>query len=134
MKRWLPFPLLSLALLATWLALNQTLAAGQVILGAVIALGGGLALAMLQAPRGGARRPLVAAQLAWLVLVDIAIECRTSSIAWVQSPRRIPAIEHQRRASVARARSRGRGVVSTLALRKKLLASFQRPARAAACA
>jgi len=71
MKRWLPFPLLSLALLGTWLALNQTLAAGQLILGALIALGGGLALAMLQAPRGRVRRPLAIAELAWLVLVDI---------------------------------------------------------------
>lgn len=71
MKRWLPFPLLSLALLGTWLLLNQTLAAGQVMLGALIALGGGLALAMLQAPRGRMRRPLAIAELAWLVLVDI---------------------------------------------------------------
>lgn len=71
MKRWLPFPLLSLALLATWLLLNQTLAAGQAVLGALIALGGGLALAMLQAPRGRVRRPLVIAELAWLVLADI---------------------------------------------------------------
>ncbi len=71
MKRWLPFPLLSLALLGTWLALNQSLATGQVILGALVALGGGLALAMLQAPRNRIRRPLAIAELAWLVLVDI---------------------------------------------------------------
>jgi multicomponent K+:H+ antiporter subunit E len=71
MKRWLPFPLLSLALLATWLLLNQTLAAGQMILGALIALGGGLALAVLQAPQGRVRRPLAIAELAWLVLTDI---------------------------------------------------------------
>ncbi len=44
MKRWLPFPLLSLALLAMWLLLNQTLAAGHVVLGALIgAVAGGLA-------------------------------------------------------------------------------------------
>lgn len=71
MNRWLPFPLLSLALFATWLLLNQTLAAGQAILGALIGLGGGLMLAALGVPRGRMRRPLVAAQLAWLVLVDI---------------------------------------------------------------
>jgi multicomponent K+:H+ antiporter subunit E len=71
MKRWLPFPLVSLALLATWLLLNQTLAAGHAILGAVIALGGGLALALLQAPGSMVRRPAAIAALAWLVLVDI---------------------------------------------------------------
>lgn len=71
MKRWLPFPLLSLALLGTWLVLNQTLAAGHVILGVLIALGGGRALAALQAPKGKVRRPLAIAELAWLVLIDI---------------------------------------------------------------
>lgn len=71
MKRLLPFPLLSLALLATWLLLNQTLAAGHVLLGAVIAVGGGLALALLQPPGPMARRPAAIAALAWLVLVDI---------------------------------------------------------------
>ena len=71
MKRCLPFPLLSLALLATWLLLNQSLTAGQVILGALIALGGGFAFAMLQGPWGRVRRPLAIAELAWLVLTDI---------------------------------------------------------------
>ncbi|MFO1363374.1 MAG: Na+/H+ antiporter subunit E [Burkholderiales bacterium] len=71
MKRLLPFPLLSLALLATWLLLNQTLAAGHVLLGAVIAVGGGLALALLQPPGPMVRRPAAIAALAWLVLVDI---------------------------------------------------------------
>ncbi|MGH8682295.1 MAG: Na+/H+ antiporter subunit E [Burkholderiales bacterium] len=71
MKRWLPFPLLSLALLAMWLLLNQTLATGHVILGALIGLGAALTLAMLQAPQGAVRRPAAIAQLAWLVLTDI---------------------------------------------------------------
>jgi multicomponent K+:H+ antiporter subunit E len=71
MKRWLPFPLLSLALLAMWCLLNRSLAAGDVILGALIALGAALALAMLQAPQGAIRRPAAIAQLAWLVLTDI---------------------------------------------------------------
>jgi multicomponent K+:H+ antiporter subunit E len=71
-KRWLPFPVLSLALLAMWLILNQTLDAGQVLLGTALALGSGLVLAGLQRPgermrrRGGALAILV-----WLVFVDI---------------------------------------------------------------
>ena len=72
MKRWLPFPALSLALLAMWLILNQTLDAGHVLLGAALALGGGYVLAGLQPPqwrvrrRGRARGALV-----WLVVADI---------------------------------------------------------------
>jgi multicomponent K+:H+ antiporter subunit E len=71
MKRWLPYPLVSLALLAMWLLLNRTLAPGQVLLGALLALGGGLALAELQAPEGRLRRLRVMAEMLWLVLVDI---------------------------------------------------------------
>jgi multicomponent K+:H+ antiporter subunit E len=48
MKRWVPFPLLSLFLLALWLLLNQTLAAGDVLLGIALALGGGRVFGDLQ--------------------------------------------------------------------------------------
>ncbi|HUF80591.1 MAG TPA: Na+/H+ antiporter subunit E [Burkholderiales bacterium] len=72
MKRWLPFPLLWALLIAMWLLLNETLAAGQVMLGALLAFGAVHALAALQAPEGAVRRrPVVIAQLAWLMLVDI---------------------------------------------------------------
>jgi multicomponent K+:H+ antiporter subunit E len=71
MKRWLPYPLLSVALLAVWLLLNQSLAAGHLLLGAMLALGGGLALAELQPPQGRPRRAAAAAQLLFLVLADI---------------------------------------------------------------
>ena len=71
MKRWLPFPLLWALLTAMWLLLNQTLAAGHVILGALVALGASLALGALQAPQGAVRRPAAIVRLAWLVLTDI---------------------------------------------------------------
>jgi len=71
MNRWLPYPLLSLSLLAMWLLLNRTLAPGQVLLGAALALGGALALAKLQAPAGRVRRVAAIAELAWLVLIDV---------------------------------------------------------------
>ena len=38
MRRWLPFPLSWVLLLGLWLLLNQTLAAGHVVLGAFVAL------------------------------------------------------------------------------------------------
>lgn len=71
MKRWLPFPLLWALLTALWLLLNQTLAAGHVLLGALLAFGACLAYRALQSPPGGAGRPAVIARLVWLVLTDI---------------------------------------------------------------
>jgi multicomponent K+:H+ antiporter subunit E len=71
MRRWLPYPLLSLSLLAMWLLLNQTLWPGHVLLGALLGLGGGWVLAALQPPGGVVRRPRLVVELAWLVLADV---------------------------------------------------------------
>jgi multicomponent K+:H+ antiporter subunit E len=72
MNRWLPFPLFSLALLAMWLVLNETFALADVLLGAVLALGAGRVLAVLQPPLGRVRRRAGAiAALLWLVFADI---------------------------------------------------------------
>ncbi|HEY7663404.1 MAG TPA: Na+/H+ antiporter subunit E [Xanthobacteraceae bacterium] len=71
MRRWLPYPLLSAALATAWLLLNESLAAGHILLGLVFGLGGGLLLARLQAPRGRLRRPAAAVELVLLVLEDI---------------------------------------------------------------
>jgi multicomponent K+:H+ antiporter subunit E len=71
MRRWLPYPLLSVFLLAMWLLLNQTLWPGHVLLGAALALGGGLAMAGLQPAHGQVRRPVAVLELAWLAFVDI---------------------------------------------------------------
>jgi multicomponent K+:H+ antiporter subunit E len=75
MKRWLPYPLVAVSLLALWLLLEQSLAPGQVLIGAAFALGGGLVLAQLQAPRAShrsrVRRLAAAGTLFWLVLVDV---------------------------------------------------------------
>lgn len=68
----LPFPLTWLLLVAMWLVLNGTLALGHLILGMLVALGAVLGLRALQTPGKRAHRPLVALQLAWLVLIDIA--------------------------------------------------------------
>ena len=72
MKRWLPYPALSLALLAMWLLLNQSVASVHVLLGSALALGGGLMLAILQPPAGRVRRRAMAViVLLWLVFIDI---------------------------------------------------------------
>ena len=72
MKRWLPYPVFSLALLAMWLLLDGSVAPAQLLLGAALALAGGWVLALLQPPGGGVRRRAgAAAMLGWLVFVDI---------------------------------------------------------------
>lgn len=72
MKRWLPFPVLWALLLAMWLALNQTLAPADVILGALVALGATLGFSALQAPQVRLRAARSALELPWLVLADVA--------------------------------------------------------------
>jgi len=51
MRRWLPFPLLSVALLAMWLLLAQTVSFGHILLGATLAVVAPWALVPLLAPR-----------------------------------------------------------------------------------
>ncbi|HEX6794854.1 MAG TPA: Na+/H+ antiporter subunit E [Casimicrobiaceae bacterium] len=71
MRSRLPFPLLSLSLVAMWLVLNGTMALGHVILGVVVALGAVLGLRALQAPSTRPRKPMAALSLASVVLYDI---------------------------------------------------------------
>lgn len=71
MRRLLPFPLLTLLLLAMWLLLNETLAIEHVFIGALLALGAGLAYRRLQQPLARGRRVHVALQLLGAVLWDI---------------------------------------------------------------
>ena len=71
MRRWLPFPLAWGLLFGLWLLLNQTLAAGHVILGAIVAFAATHALKLLDPPPTVLRRPVTMLRLAALVLADI---------------------------------------------------------------
>ena len=71
MTRLLPFPLLSAAILALWLLLNQTVSLGHVLLGGIVALVGSWALTLLEPPKARIRRPGVILRLFFSVLVDI---------------------------------------------------------------
>jgi multicomponent K+:H+ antiporter subunit E len=84
MKRWLPFPLVFLCLVAMWLLLNATLAAADVLLGIMLGAAGALLLARLQAPLGRVRRrATTAAVLAWLMFLDIVrSNIAVARIAW----------------------------------------------------
>ena len=71
MRRWLPFPLLTVSLLALWLLLTGSLAPGTIILGGLLALGAGRALTVLNPPNSRLRRPRAAFRLALVVLAEI---------------------------------------------------------------
>lgn len=71
MNSWLPFPLLSACLLGMWLLLNQTVSAGHILLGSLLALGGGWLMTALQRATGRVRNPRAIVTLAFLVLVDV---------------------------------------------------------------
>ncbi len=71
MRRWLPFPFLSVCLLIMWLLLNQALSPGHIVLGGIFAIVGPLALSTLQLPKGGFRRPGAIIRLSVWVIMDI---------------------------------------------------------------
>ncbi len=71
MTRPLLFPLVSAGLLGLWLLLNQALSLGQILLGCMLALAGGWALAVLQLPKARVRRVGAILRLSSLVLADI---------------------------------------------------------------
>ena len=71
MKRWLPFPLLWALLVVMWLMLNETVATAHLILGAGVALAAVLGLSLLQEPQTRLRKPVIAAELLWLVFKDV---------------------------------------------------------------
>jgi multicomponent K+:H+ antiporter subunit E len=71
MTRLLPFPFVSVCLLALWLLLNQAATPGHVLLGCIIALVGGWILTVLELPRVRLRRPGVLLRLLGRVTVDI---------------------------------------------------------------
>ena len=77
MKRLLPSPLLALVLLTTWLMLGNTLAPGQILLGAGLALAIPLLSASLRPAaaerRAGRRRWRPAAVLLGRLLADIVV-------------------------------------------------------------
>jgi multicomponent K+:H+ antiporter subunit E len=64
-------PALTLALVAMWLLLNQTLALGQIVLGAVLAVAITYAIAKLRPVQPRLRRPGLALPLLLIVLKDI---------------------------------------------------------------
>jgi len=71
MNRLLPYPLLAASLLVMWLLLQQSLSLGHLLLGSVIALIAGQAMAALQPVRPKVRRMHKLVKLVLLVTIDI---------------------------------------------------------------
>jgi multicomponent K+:H+ antiporter subunit E len=71
MRRWLPSPLLSAALFGLWLLLSESLAAGDLLLAALVALALPPLTAPLRPASGRVRRPLVLARLVFAVGHDV---------------------------------------------------------------
>lgn len=71
MRRILPHPLLSLAILVMWLLLNQTVSPAHILFGSLLALGGGWVMVTLEQERPRIRRPLTIIVLVCVVFVDI---------------------------------------------------------------
>ena len=71
MRRWLPFPLLTVALLVLWLLLTGSLTPGTIILGSILAIGAARVLLTLTPPRTRLRRPRATFRLALVVLAEI---------------------------------------------------------------
>lgn len=71
MSRWLPYPAISVMLLATWLLLNQSLSTAHVLLGGIFAIAGAWLLVRLEAPPLNWKRPWIILRLGFEVAVDM---------------------------------------------------------------
>lgn len=80
MTRWIPHPLLTLALIFMWLLLTR-FSLGHLILGTLIALVAGWALSALHPAGPRLRRWDKIAQLVWVVFVDILRS--NLAVAWL---------------------------------------------------
>jgi multicomponent K+:H+ antiporter subunit E len=69
--RLLPYPLLSAVLALIWLLLNQSIAPGSVLLGALLGIALGKVFGRLHPPEARARKPLLALRLLLRVVHDI---------------------------------------------------------------
>ena len=75
MKRWLPTPLISLALLLLWLMLNQSIEPAHILLGALIAIAVPLLVAPLRPTPVRVSRPLTVVRLTVYALIEILRSC-----------------------------------------------------------
>lgn len=90
MKRWLPAPLLSLALFVAWLMLNRSLSPGSLLIGALAGLGMPWLLRPLRPPGGTMHRPFTLARLIFVVGGDVVVSALDVASGVVRSRRDPP--------------------------------------------
>ena len=90
MKRWLPSPLLSLALWAMWLLLNDTLAPVHVLFGLLVGWLVPLLVAPLRPAGPRVKRPLMLARLILVVGRDVVLSALDVGSGVLRSRRRPP--------------------------------------------
>lgn len=73
LDRWFPHPLMTLTLIGTWLLMNDTLAAGHVVLAVVLGIGIPRMTRRFWPDRLPVRRPFTALRFLFVVLWDIVI-------------------------------------------------------------
>jgi multicomponent K+:H+ antiporter subunit E len=71
MRRWLPYPLLAVSLLAMWLLLMQSLSPGQVLLGMIVSIIATWSMARVRPTRSRIAKWGKVAELAAIVFVDV---------------------------------------------------------------
>lgn len=71
MRRWIPHPLVALAMFIMWLLLTQSFSPGQIVLAAIAAFLGSWGMAALRQEPLRVRGVGAALTLAWTVFVDI---------------------------------------------------------------
>lgn len=71
MTRLMPHPLITAFLFFIWLALNQSISPGTILLGILLAYIGGRAITAIEPPKVSVRRPGAILKLAAFVLLDI---------------------------------------------------------------
>lgn len=90
MKRFLPAPLLSLALFAMWLLLSRSLSPGNLLLAAVAGVAMPWLLKPLRPPGGTMKRPLVLLKLVLVVGGDVVVSALVVAWGVLRAGRRPP--------------------------------------------
>lgn len=91
MRGWLPYPVISAMLLATWLLFNQSLAIAHILLGGILAVVGSWVLVRLDAPPHLFRRFWVILRLLLEVAVDMTrSNMRVARLTLRDKPERTP--------------------------------------------
>lgn len=90
MKRYVPYPLLSVLLMALWLMLNRSLAPLDLLIGAALGLGLARVMLLLDPDPPVIRRPVAVLKLFFIVVYDVIVSNLTLIGGILNLDRRAP--------------------------------------------